>query len=135
MTKTFTKIALAAAAVGAVSLPAAGALAATQTESAIIGAILGGVGGAAVSHGKTQGVVLGAVAGAAIGAAVDSNDHRRYDTRHRYVHREARPYYGDTRYGYDYGRRPTYQGYARGYDRDGYGSSYGYGDGGYGYRR
>lgn len=132
MTGTFKNIVLAAAAVGAFTLPAGAAMAASQTESALIGALLGGVAGAAVGKGKTEGVVLGAVAGAAIGAAVDSNDHKY---RSRYVQPRSRSYYGNTRYGGYYAPRPDYRAPAYSYDRNGYGSSYDRGYDGYGYRR
>ena len=105
MTKTLRNFALAAVAAGAMALPATSAMAATRTESALLGALLGGVAGAAVSNGKTEGMALGAVAGAAIGAAADSNkDRRRYQSRSRYVQRDVRPYHQETRYG-DYRAR------------------------------
>ena len=135
MTKTFTKIALAMAAAGAIALPASSALAASQTESALLGALLGGVAGAAVGHGKTEGVVLGAVAGAAIGAAVDPKNSRHHNYRSRYVQRDVRPYHQDTRYGGYYAPRRDYRDSAWSQDRYGYGSSYGNGYDGYGYRR
>jgi len=84
-----------------------------------------------VGHGKTEGVVLGAVAGAAIGAAVDpAKDNRHHNYRSRYVQRDVRPYYGNTRYGdrYDRGREWSQERY-------GYGSAYPSGYGGYGDRR
>ena len=136
MTKTFTKIALAAVAAGAMALPATGALAATRTESALLGALLGGVAGAAVSNGKTEGMALGAVAGAALGAAADSNkDRRRYQSRSRYVQRDVRPYHQDTRYGDYRARRYDDRDSAWSQDRYGYGSSYGRDYDSYDYRR
>ncbi len=135
MTKTFTKIALWAAAAAAVALPATGALAASQTQSALLGALLGGVAGAAVGHGKTEGVVLGAVAGAVIGAAVDPKENRRHNDRSRYVQRDVRPHHQDTGYGDYDARRRDDRDSAWSQDRYGYGSSYGNGYGGYGDRR
>ena len=129
MTTKVTKIALAAAIAGAVALPASGALAASKTDRAILGAVIGGIAGAALSDGRGEGVALGAVAGAALGAATH-NDHDRYS----YGYRTSRPYYNnDGRYyrAYDqryYGQR--YYGQGRDYDR--YDTRYGYG---YDYRR
>ena len=94
MIKTFTRIAIAASLAGAVMVPASSALAASQTERAIIGAVLGGAAGAALSRGDTKAVVVGAAAGAALGAVTDRN--RRH--HHRHSQPDDRYGYGDTRY-------------------------------------
>lgn len=116
----FTKLAVAAAAVGAVALPASSALAGDKTERAIIGAVLGGVAGAALSNGDGTAVAVGAVAGAALGAATDNDGRRRYSRSYR----DSRPYYRDARYrGYDsryYGRDYRYGRYDTDYRYYGY---------------
>ena len=94
MIKTFTRIAIAASLTGAVMAPASNALAASQTERAIIGAVLGGAAGAALSRGDTKAVVVGAAAGAALGAVT----HRDRRHQHRYSQRDDRYGYGDSRY-------------------------------------
>lgn len=133
MTKTFTRIALAAAAVGAIALPASNAMAGTsKTESALLGGLLGAIAGGAVGHGKTEGVVLGAAAGAALGVAVDASNDRNHNYRSGRAYRDARPYHRDTRYATQYA--PRYDRDTRwSQDRYGYGSSYGSGYDGYGY--
>lgn len=136
MTKTFTNIALAAVAAGAITLPTTGALAATRTESAFLGALLGGVAGAAVSNGRTESMALGAVAGAAIGAVADSNkDRRRHQARSRYVQRDVRPYHQESRYGDYRARQYDERDAAWRQDRYGYESSYGQSYDHYDYRR
>ena len=76
--------------------PASGALAASKTERALIGAMLGGVAGAALTRGRTEAVVVGAAAGAALGVMTD-----RDNGRHRHGRRHASGY-NDVRYdGYD----------------------------------
>jgi len=120
MQTKFTKFAIAAAVAGAVALPASGALAASKTERALIGAVLGGVAGAALSNGDGGATAIGAVAGAAIGASTKQN--------HRYhrSYRETRPYYRDTSYrgydrsGYGYYGRDQYNRYDTRYDSRGY---------------
>ncbi|HEY3694995.1 hypothetical protein [Phenylobacterium sp.] len=119
---TFTgktaRIAVAAAVTGAMLLPATGALAASKTERALVGALIGGAAGAALGRGDGGAVAVGAAAGALIGVATDKD--RRY---HR-SYNQRRPYYRDARY-YDrgdYGR--DYNGYGR-YDTS-YGAPYGY---------
>lgn len=96
MTGKFTKIAVAALVTGAVALPAAGAQAASQTERALIGALLGGVAGAAVSNGDGGATAIGAVAGAALGAATSNNRDRRYYRSSNY--RYDRGYASNRRY-------------------------------------
>ena len=104
MTRKFTRIAIAVAAATALLAPASGALAASKTERALIGAMLGGAAGAVLTKGNTEGVVVGAAAGAALGAITDKDRHHRYGHRHSTG-------YGDARYdGYDrgdYGRYDT----------------------------
>ena len=121
--KAISKIAIAAAVSGAMVLPATGALAASKTERAIIGAMLGGAAGAALSNGDGGAVAIGAVAGAALGAST-GKDHRYHRS-----YRQTRPYYSDARYR-DYDRRGSYYGSQR-YDR--YDTGYSYDR--YGYRR
>lgn len=115
--KTLTKTLTAVAVVGALALPATGALAASKTEKAVVGALIGGLLGAAVSNGDSTATVVGVAAGAAIGASTGSD--RRYDNRYgRYYDSRGRyvqPTRYDTRYdSYGHGQR-------------GYDSRYGYG--------
>lgn len=110
MTRTFTHFALAAALVGAVSVPASGAFAASKTERALLGAVIGGVAGAALTHGGTEGVVVGAAAGAALGVVTkNTGRHHRYSQRHR----TSQPYYSD---GYGQYDRSTNGAYDNRYD-------------------
>ena len=89
MTK-FTRFAIAAGVAGALIVPATSAQARTsQTERALLGAVLGGVAGAALGHGDGDAVAVGAVAGAALGAVTTNDNHRRSYTR---SYRTTRPY-------------------------------------------
>ena len=74
----FTRIAIATAVAGAVALPASGALAASKTERALIGALIGGVAGVAISKNDTSGALIGAGLGAALGAATAKSNNNRY---------------------------------------------------------
>jgi uncharacterized protein YcfJ len=107
-TRKTAKIVIAAAVGGAMLLPATGALAASKTERALVGALIGGAAGAALGHGDGGAVAAGAAAGALIGVATHNNDHR-----YSRSYRDSRPYSRDARY-YD----------NRGYDNRGY-SNYG----------
>lgn len=119
--KNFARAAMALTLAGAVALPAGQAVAASKTESALIGALIGGVAGAAIGDGKGEAVAIGAVAGAALGAAAGNDKNRRH-YRNGYAYRTSRPYYRDTRY----------RSYDRSYDRGYYsGRSYQRGYGGY----
>ncbi len=122
----FSKIAISTAIAGALVLPATAAFAgdrgkSNKTERAILGAVLGGAAGAMLGDGDGGAIAVGALAGGAIGAATakDKRNHR-YSSRYD----ERRPYYSDTRYGYNdrYDRRDH---------RDRYDSRYDY----YGQRR
>jgi uncharacterized protein YcfJ len=95
------KIAIAAAIGSAMLLPATGALAASKTERALVGALIGGAAGAALGHGEGGAVAAGAAAGALIGVATH-NDHR-----YSRSYRDSRPYHQDAGY-YD---RRDYRGY------------------------
>ena len=108
MTRKFTRIAMAAIAATALLAPATGALAASKTERALIGAMLGGAAGAVLTRGKTEGVVVGAAAGAALGAITDK------DRRHRYGRRHSAGYSDASYDGYD---RADYGRYDTRYDR------------------
>lgn len=99
------RIAIAAAIAGAVALPASGALAASKTERAIIGALLGGVAGAAVSDGDGAAVAIGAVAGAALGSATAK------DKRYHAGYRQTRPYYANNNGYQAYDQRRGNRGY------------------------
>ncbi len=122
----FSKIAISAAIAGALVLPATAAFAgdrgkSNKTERAILGAVLGGAAGAMLGDGDGGAIAVGALAGGAIGAATAKDKrHHRYSSRYD----ERRPYYSDTRYGYNdrYDRRDH---------RDRYDSRYDY----YGQRR
>ena len=111
------RIAVAAAVCAAVALPASGAMAASKTTNALLGAVLGGVAGAALSNGDGGAVAIGAVAGAALGAAT-TKDKRHYRSSYR---QPRQPYYQNSRYdGYDRGQRYDYRR-----------TDYRYGDSGY----
>jgi len=122
----FSKIAISTAIAGALVLPATAAFAgdrgkSNKTERAILGAVLGGAAGAMLGDGDGGAIAVGALAGGAIGAATAKDKrHHRYSSRYD----ERRPYYSDTRYGYNdrYDRRDH---------RDRYDSRYDY----YGQRR
>jgi uncharacterized protein YcfJ len=139
MTTKFTRFAVAAGVAGALIVPATSAQAASQTERALLGAVLGGVAGAALGHGDGDAVAVGAVAGAALGAVTKDNNHRRHYSR---SYRTTRPYAYDNRYQYNtrsYGNQYDSR-YGRAYDprsRYGYGSGYsnGYYDSYGAYRR
>ena len=133
MIKTFTRLAIVASLAGAAIVPASSALAASQTERAIIGAVLGGAAGAALSRGDTKAVVVGAAAGAALGAVTDHN-HRRH---HRYSQRDDRYGYGDTRYdSYPQSGYARYDSrYDHSYDNRDRSDRYSYTDGAYRYGR
>jgi uncharacterized protein YcfJ len=125
MTTKFTRFAVAAGVATALIVPASAQARTSQTERALLGAVLGGVAGAALGHGDGDAVAVGAVAGAALGAVTTDNNHRRHYTR---SYRTARPYTYDNRYRYEtrYGSPYDYR-YNRSYDPR---SRYGY-DGGY----
>lgn len=117
MTSKVLKTAMALSIAGAVALPASQAAAGTsKTESALLGALVGGVAGAAAGNGHRDAIAVGALAGAALGVTVDAANDRK--ARPRYVYRDSRPYYRDSRYrSYD----RYYDGYRRDrYARDGY---------------
>ena len=102
----FGKIAIAVAVTSAVALPATGALAASKTERALIGALIGGAAGAALGNGDGGAVAAGAAAGALVGVATAKPKY------YRSGYRTSRPYYRDTRYGgYDraYSPRDAYR--------------------------
>ena len=130
--KTLTKTITAAAIVGALALPATGALAASKTEKAVVGALIGGLLGAAVSNGDSTATIAGVAAGAAIGASTGSNNRydsrydRRYDSRGRYVQPTRYNSY-DNRYGARYDNRSGYGYDQRVYDQRGYDPRYSYG--------
>ena len=120
----FSKIAISTAIAGALVLPASAAFAgdrgkSNKTERAILGAVLGGAAGAMLGDGDGGAIAVGALAGGAIGAATAKDKrHHRYSSRYD----NRRPYYSDSRYGYNdrYDRRDNrrYQGdrYNTGYD-------------------
>jgi uncharacterized protein YcfJ len=105
------KTAIAATVTGAMLLPATGALAASKTERALIGALVGGVAGAALGDGDGGAVAMGAAAGALVGVATAKDRHH-----HRSYYRTSRPYYRDARY---YDRRDHHgRSYYGRYDTD-----------------
>lgn len=108
----FTRTAIAAVICGAMILPASGALAASRTERAIIGAVIGGVAGAALSNGDTTATTAGAAAGALVGVATGRSRNDRYDRYDRYSDYRSQPSYRNRRHRDDasYGYQQPYSG-------------------------